>query len=218
MWAAASRGDAHALRVLGARTPSPGSGQARGCVRRLRGVRPAERARRAAHSGRALASGLGPAPRASRSRRGRRPAPPSKYDELARRAWGTPRVLGVSARTRGLLAGGEPGLVLLREAVEAHAGSPARLEHAYSLTELGAALRRAGRRTEAVDVLRSAGETAEHCGAAALVARVRGGHRRRWCRWPAVRGCRGRGLDAERSRVARMAASGGTNRQIGETG
>jgi DNA-binding CsgD family transcriptional regulator len=139
-----------------------------------------------------------------------------EYDELAR-AWGTPRVLGVSARTRGLLAGGEPGLALLREAVEAHAGSPARLEHAYSMTELGAALRRAGRRTEAVDVLRSGGETAEHCGAAALVTRVR--------EELVVAGVGGRqfavaGVDAltpSELRVARMAASGGTNRQIAET-
>ncbi|GAA4752330.1 LuxR family transcriptional regulator [Nocardioides endophyticus] len=139
-----------------------------------------------------------------------------EYDELAR-GWGTPRVLGVSARTRGLLAGGEPGLALLREAVEAHAGSPARLEHAYSLAELGAALRRAGRRTEAVDVLRSAGETAEHCGAGALVSRIR--------EELVVAGVGGRqfavaGVDAltpSELRVARMAASGGTNKQIAET-
>jgi len=42
-----------------------------------------------------------------------------EYDKLAR-AWDTPRVIGISARTRGLIDGGDPGLALLHQAVEAH--------------------------------------------------------------------------------------------------
>lgn len=61
----------------------------------------------------------------------------------ARHASRVLRTIGISARVRGLLAGGERGLVLLEQAVPAHEASPARLERAYSLLELGAALRRA---------------------------------------------------------------------------
>jgi len=100
-----------------------------------------------------------------------------EYDELAR-AWGTPRTIGISARTRGLLAGGERGLALLAEAAQAHEASPARLEQAYSLLELGAALRRAGRRSDAHEPLRQAAELAQRCGATVLAARARRGARR----------------------------------------
>lgn len=139
-----------------------------------------------------------------------------EYHELAR-AWGTPRVLGISARTRGLLCGGGEGLALLREAVEAHESSPARLEHARSLLELGAALRRAGRRSEALQPLRGASALAQGCGATVLAARV---HEEL-----AVAGVTGRryafsGTDAltpSELRVARMASEGLSNRAIAQT-
>ena len=139
-----------------------------------------------------------------------------QYDELAR-AWGTPRTIGISARTRGLLAGGERGLALLGEAVQAHESSPARLELAYSLLELGAALRRAGRRSEAHEPLRRAAELAQHCGATVLTARADEELR--------VAGAVGRryafsGADAltpSERRVARMAAEGLRNREIAAT-
>ncbi len=69
-------------------------------------------------------------------------------DELARaRVWGTPSALSFALRTAGIVCGGEEGLALLREAAAAVEGSPARYERARSLTEYGAALRRAGQRT-----------------------------------------------------------------------
>ena len=57
-------------------------------------------------------------------------------------------------RAVGLVEGGASGGELLRGAVEVLAGSPARLEHARALIDLGAALRRANNRTEARTYLR----------------------------------------------------------------
>ncbi len=94
-----------------------------------------------------------------------------EYGELAR-ACDTPRTSGICARTRGLLAGGERGLALLREAPDAHDVSPARLEQARSLLELGAALRRAGRRSDAIEPLRRAADLAHACGATALASQA----------------------------------------------
>lgn len=70
-----------------------------------------------------------------------------EHAELAER-WGTLSAIGVTQYTRGLVAG-QDGVGLLTEAVTTLAGSPARLDHARALVELGAATRRAGRRAEA---------------------------------------------------------------------
>ena len=62
----------------------------------------------------------------------------------------------------------------LREAADVLERSPARLEHARALTDLGAALRRANRRAEARDgAARRDCELAERCGARALAERAR---------------------------------------------
>ena len=139
-----------------------------------------------------------------------------EYDELAR-AWGTPRVLGISARTRGLLAGGEQGIALLHEAVAAHEASPARLELARSLLELGAALRRSGARSEALEPLHRAADLAQRCGATVLAERA--------TEELGVAGAVGRryafsGADAltpSEQRVARMASQGLSNRAIAQS-
>src|SRR4029450_3757157 len=71
-------------------------------------------------------------------------------DELAlARRWGDAHAIGASLRVLGLIEGGKAGIGLLREAVEVLAGSEARLEYARTLVDLGAALRRENRRTEA---------------------------------------------------------------------
>jgi tetratricopeptide (TPR) repeat protein len=87
--------------------------------------------------------------------------------ELAR-GWGTARPIGIALRTLGLLEGGRDGERLLEEAVEALAASPARLEHARALLELGAARRARNERASARDALRQAAELALRCGAAAV--------------------------------------------------
>jgi DNA-binding CsgD family transcriptional regulator/tetratricopeptide (TPR) repeat protein len=136
--------------------------------------------------------------------------------ELAR-AWGAPRTLGAALRAAGLVAGGERGRALLEEAVGVLAGSPAKLEHAKARTELGAALRRGNRRSEAREQLRQAVELATICGAASLAERAErellatGARPRR----VALRGVAS--LTPSERRVAELAAEGPTNREIAQT-
>ena len=135
--------------------------------------------------------------------------------ELAR-SFAAPRAIGVALRTTGLVRGGEEGLELLAEAVESLQGSPAVLELARARTDLGAALRRAGRRQDAQDELRLALDAAHRCGATALGERAReelglaGARPRR----PHISGLES--LTASERRVAELAAAGGTNREIAQ--
>jgi DNA-binding CsgD family transcriptional regulator/tetratricopeptide (TPR) repeat protein len=135
--------------------------------------------------------------------------------ELAR-AWGAPRAIGVALRAAGLIEGGERGVGLLEEAVQAVADSPAKLEHAKARTEFGAALRRANRRSEAREHLRHAVELATICGATALADRAErellatGARPRR----VALSGVES--LTPSERRVAELAAEGPTNREIAQ--
>ena len=80
---------------------------------------------------------------------------------------------GRAARVQGLLTGGEEGLALLTEATEMLADTGAELEYAYALTDLGAALRRTGRRVEARSPLTLADAITERLGGELLGRRVR---------------------------------------------
>lgn len=138
-------------------------------------------------------------------------------DELAlARTYNAPRALGIALRAAGLAEGGTRGIELLREAVRELASSGARLEHARAMTDLGAALRRAGERTESREALRPALDLAHRCGALALAERARtelvaaGGRPRRLLLT---------GLDSltpSERRVAQLAAAGLTNRDIAQ--
>jgi DNA-binding CsgD family transcriptional regulator/energy-coupling factor transporter ATP-binding protein EcfA2 len=137
--------------------------------------------------------------------------------ELARaRELGQPRGIGVALRTCGVLAGGEPGMALLTEAVQTLRSSPARLELARAQCDLGGAQRRAGHRTLAREPLREALELAQRCGAEPLAQRAReellatGAHLRR------ERLSGPEALTPSERRVAEMAAGSFTNRQIAE--
>jgi DNA-binding CsgD family transcriptional regulator len=130
------------------------------------------------------------------------------------RVSGGPRALGIALRVAGLAAGGAAGQERLSESVDVLRGSPALLERAKSIAELGAALRRAGHRVAARPLLAEALDLAAGCGARPLASRLHtelaaaGGRPRR---------VRRRGLDAltpSELRVARLAADGQTNRQI----
>ena len=133
------------------------------------------------------------------------------------RNWGAPRALAGALRAAGLVEGGERGLAVLEEAVGVVESSPAKLEHAKSRTELGAALRRANRRAEAREHLRQAVELATICGATALVERAErelfatGARPRR----VALSGVAS--LTPSERRIAEMAAEGPTNREIAQT-
>jgi DNA-binding CsgD family transcriptional regulator len=139
----------------------------------------------------------------------------SEEVELAQQ-WGAPRALGRALRTAGLVVGGEAGLTLLREAVEVLDDSPAALERARSLTELGAALRRANRRADARDPLRRGLELAYSCGAKLLAERA---HTELLATGARPRRLVLTGLDAltpSERRVAAMAAEAMTNRDIAQ--
>ena len=132
------------------------------------------------------------------------------------RAFGAEGPLGASLRTLGLVEGGDVGVELLQDAVAHLERSSARLEHALALVELGAAIRRAGRRAAAREPLREALELAATCGADTVVARahdelVTAGARPR--RDP---GESRSNLTASELRVARLAAEGMTNREIAQ--
>jgi DNA-binding CsgD family transcriptional regulator len=130
------------------------------------------------------------------------------------RVFGAPRALGIALRAAGLARGGKDGVALLSDSVAALAGSPALLEHARSLAELGAALRRSGERTAARDPLGRALELAVRCGAQPLAAQVRdeltatGARPRRPWRTGVE------ALTPSEIRVARLAAEGRSNREI----
>jgi DNA-binding CsgD family transcriptional regulator len=135
--------------------------------------------------------------------------------ELAR-TWGAPRALGRALRVAGLAEGGNERLALLEEAVDVLSDSPARLEHAKALTELGAALRRANRRSQAREQLRPAVELATICGAIPLVQRAEtellaAGARPRRISLSGLES-----LTPSERRVAQMAAEGPTNREIAQ--
>ena len=138
-------------------------------------------------------------------------------DELVRaRVWGTPSALSFALRTAGIVSGGEEGLALLGEAAAAVADSPARYERARSLTEYGAALRRAGHRTQARAPLREALELADACGARRTAARAREELLATGARPRRVALSGADALTPSERRVARLAVDGLSNREIAQ--
>jgi DNA-binding CsgD family transcriptional regulator len=136
--------------------------------------------------------------------------------ELAR-AFGAPRALGVALRAAGVVAGGDRGASLLREAIAVLERGDAGLERARALADLGALLRRRNRRTEAREILREALDAAHRAGARPLAEyaetelRATGARPRRVIL---------RGLDsltASERRVAEFASQGLSNREIAQT-
>ena len=138
-------------------------------------------------------------------------------DELEQaRRWGAPSALGYALRTVGLVAGGSDGIELLRDSVTAVQHSPAQLEHARSLTDLGGALRRAGHRREAQQVLRQGLDVADRCGALRLARRAREELIATGAR-PRRAALHGRdALTPSERRVAQLAADGLGNREIAQ--
>jgi DNA-binding CsgD family transcriptional regulator len=140
-------------------------------------------------------------------------------EELAdARRFGIPDAEGTALRTFGLVAGGTGGVEALRASVAVLELAEGRLEHARSVLELGAALRRTGERAEARDVLREALDATARVGASGLADRayeelVAAGARPRRDR----RLLSGReSLTASEDRVAALAAEGLTNREIAQ--
>jgi DNA-binding CsgD family transcriptional regulator len=138
----------------------------------------------------------------------------AEHLELAYR-WGTPSSIGVGLRTQGLLAT-DGGLERLREAVATLERSPARLELAQALVDLGAALRRSGQRTAAREPLRRGLDLARDCGATVLAQRAHGELVTAGARPRRRAFTGGESLTAAERRVATMAADGMANREIAQ--
>jgi DNA-binding CsgD family transcriptional regulator len=136
--------------------------------------------------------------------------------ELAR-AFGAPSALGVALRAAGVVAGGDRGASLLREAIDALEHGDARLERARARADLGALLRRRNRRSEARELLRAALDGAHRGGARPLAEyaetelRATGARPRRVVLT---------GLDSlttSERRIAELASEGLSNREIAQT-
>jgi DNA-binding CsgD family transcriptional regulator len=136
---------------------------------------------------------------------------------LARR-WGARRGVGMALHAAGLVEPAEKGRALLAQAVETLRHTDAHLEHARALVDLGAALRRSGRASDARAPLREGMDLAHRCGAAPLTARAHdelaaSGVRRR--PRAMLRGVEA--LTPSERRIAQLAAGGRTNREIAQS-
>jgi DNA-binding CsgD family transcriptional regulator len=139
-------------------------------------------------------------------------------DEVQRaQSFGAPRAIGIALRAQALVGPHAQRSAGLAAALAVLADSPARLEHARVLVDIGATLRAAGQRTAAREPLLEGLTRAASCGASTLERRAR--------TELAAIGVRPRGTDragahsltpSER-RVAELAATGGTNREIAQT-
>jgi DNA-binding CsgD family transcriptional regulator len=132
---------------------------------------------------------------------------------LARR-FGAPRALGVALRAQALVNGGDPDI--LAEAVDVLASSGGRLEHARAVIDLGAARRRAGARTAARATLTEGVDLAHRCGATALVERGMDELRLAGARPRRIAQAGRDGLTPAELRVAELAATGLTNKEIAQ--
>ena len=132
------------------------------------------------------------------------------------RAFGAPWALGMALRAAGTVEQGDHGIELLNESVGVLERSSCRLEHAHAELELGASLRRANRRVQAREHLRTALEMAHSCHADPLRARAE--------QELAATGARPRhmvlsglqSLTASERRVAELAATGASNPDIAQ--
>ncbi len=155
--------------------------------------------------------------------------------ELARaEGWGLPWRTGLALRVLGHVAPADERLAWLRRAEATLAASPARLEHARTLLDLGVALaggdalaagadpdevpRRAGGADPDAGraVLRRAVDVARACGAHALVGQAHEALRATGARPRTLTFSGPESLTARERRVAELAATGMSNREIAE--
>ncbi|HEX2046443.1 MAG TPA: AAA family ATPase [Acidimicrobiales bacterium] len=135
----------------------------------------------------------------------------------AAQAFGAPRALGLALRAQALAEEGEAQIERLEEAVSILGRSPARLDEARALGDLGAALRRAGRRSEAETHLRAALELAHSCGGIAVRDRAREELLRSGLRPRRFTSIGVESLTPSERRVADLAVAGLGNREIAQS-
>jgi DNA-binding CsgD family transcriptional regulator len=135
--------------------------------------------------------------------------------ELARAA-GLPRALGIALRAAALTGPEGAREERLREALAAHERAQTQVELAQTRLELGAFLRRDGRRDEARTLLREALEAADRARARPLATRAEEELRATGARPRRVALSGVDALTASEKRIAGLAAEGLTNREIAE--
>jgi DNA-binding CsgD family transcriptional regulator len=139
-------------------------------------------------------------------------------DEVQRaQSFGAPRAIGIALRAQALVGAPRQRSAGLAAALEVLADSPARLEYARVLVDLGATHRAAGQRTVAREPLLEGLTLAAHCGARTLERRARSELAAIGVRPGGVDRAGPDSLTASERRVAELAAAGGTNREIAQT-
>jgi DNA-binding NarL/FixJ family response regulator len=137
----------------------------------------------------------------------------AEEDLSASTRWGAARPLGTALTTLGIVREDDESERALNKAITALRSSPARLQLATALTELGALQSRHGQSEKAIETLREAVELSEHCGARPLARRAAEELRSsRRALTPAKDN--EHGLTRQENRIAVMAAQGLTNREI----
>jgi DNA-binding NarL/FixJ family response regulator len=130
--------------------------------------------------------------------------------------FGTRRAIAITLRAKAQLEHHQRAIELLRESASLLENSPSRLEHARTLIELGAALRRSNRRAEARSPLREGLRLAQQCDANPLAQRALEELEATGERVPRDRRWGPEALTPSERRVAGMAAEGLTNPQIAQ--
>ena len=130
--------------------------------------------------------------------------------------WDTPRAIGIARLTLGMLTGEDAGIKQLQDAAATLERSPARLELAHALVELGAALRRDNQRNAAREPLGRGMTLAAQCGADALAERAREELRATGARPRRLILSGLASLTPSERRVTELAAAGQTNKQIAQ--
>jgi DNA-binding NarL/FixJ family response regulator len=137
----------------------------------------------------------------------------AEEDINASARWGAARPLGTALTTLGLVREDDEADRALQKAIATLRSSPARLQLATALTELGTLQARHGQSEKAIETLRQAVELSEQCGARPLARRAAEELRSsRRALTPAKEN--EHGLTRQENRIAVMAAQGLTNREI----
>ncbi len=139
-------------------------------------------------------------------------------DEVHRaHSFGAAPAIGVALRAHALVGPRAERSKRLAEALAVLEPSPARLEHARVLVDLGATFRAAGQRSAAREPLLEALALAARCGARALERRARAELAAIGVRPRKTERAGADSLTPSERRVAELAATGGTNREIAQT-
>jgi DNA-binding CsgD family transcriptional regulator len=133
------------------------------------------------------------------------------------RRWGAPATVSHLLRGVAAAAEGAAKIEFLKEAVAVSAESPRRLQFAEAAVDLGASLRRQNQRAAAREPLREGLKVARQCGAIRLAKYA---HQELRATGETVRRYAPIGVESltpSERRVAKLAASGMTNRQIAQS-